>query len=150
MIKKLIMLGVLAILVFVFAESIGPGVTPLKCAGDSLYNKGVYITTDAATDTSYSKWYLMDDVGFYNSIRIVVDSVRGACSLAVILQESFDGSAVEFQTTLMRQNVDSARLDTVLEVDLYPSPYMRLLLYETDAAEIESLQIDTLVFFSHE
>jgi len=142
------MLGVLAILVFVFAESIGPGVTPLKCAGDSLYNKGVYITTDAATDTSYSKWYLMDDVGFYNSIRIVVDSVRGACSLAVILQESWDASHIEFQTTLFYNNVDSARLDTVLEVNFYPAPWMRLLLHECDAAATESLQIDTLSLFS--
>jgi hypothetical protein len=151
MIKKLIMLGVCLVALVLFAESIEPGLTPLKCSGDSLYDDGVYITTDAATDTSYSAWYSTADIGDYNSIRLVVDSVRGACSLKVVLQESWDNNNItniEFQTTLFYDNIAVARLDTVLELNAYPAPNSRLLLYECDAAATESLQIDTLSWFS--
>lgn len=145
-----LMLLIGVVVAFVFSVPLEIGTTPLRNTSYTLYNDGVYITTDAAADTSYTQWYSTDKIGAYNSLRIVVDSVRGACSLKVVLQESWDGESVEFQTTVFYQNIAISRLDSVVEINFYPAPYSRFLLYECDAAATESLQIDTLELYSHE
>jgi hypothetical protein len=145
--KKLLMVFVAMAMGLYAAESLLPGLTWLKNAGDSTF-VDINVTTDAAADSQYSKWYLSDQIGEYNSLRVVLDSVRGAFTVAIDLQESWDGVNVEFSTTILSFAFGVSRTDTTVEVNPYPAPYLRYLIRETDAAATESLQVDTLTHFS--
>ena len=144
--KYLFFLIIAAVLL---AEPLGVGLTRIKTSA-GVYFENTNLTADAASDSIYSKWYSIEHIGAYNNLRVVFDSVRGACTVAVDLQESWDGNAVEFTTNLLTIYFAQSRLDTVVKVNFYPAPYMRLLFREVDATAGESLQIDTVSLFSHQ
>uniref|UniRef100_A0A6M3KHI0 Uncharacterized protein n=1 Tax=viral metagenome TaxID=1070528 RepID=A0A6M3KHI0_9ZZZZ len=147
--KKMVALTLGLVLAVLAGDLADIGVTWLKDNTGSTYLNTVVATT-AAVDSSYSAVYSFagDVVPYYNSLRVVLDSVRGTFSIAIDLQESFDGVSWEFNNTILSMELDASREDTIVEVNFYPTPYFRFLIRETDAGTGESLYVDTLQLFS--
>ena len=143
--KFLIPIIIIGLAVGIFAEPLDKGLTWLKTSAGVLFSNTVL----GDGDVVYSKWYSSEEIGYYNSVRVVFDELNGGFTVVLELEESWDGENDEFTTQLLSTAFETY-LDTVLEVNLYPAPYLRLKFTEKDAALTESLAIDTVAFFSHD
>lgn len=149
-IMKTVLCACVVLTALLFAtEEISPGITWVKDdVGVVFVDK--MIGARAAIDTINSDVYeifSIQQASEYHSIRIVLDSVKDALSIAVDLHEGYDGVNWEFTTTLGTIALDSAREDTVFEVNLYPCPYFYLMFRETNASN-DSCIIDTVQWFN--
>lgn len=150
-VMKTVLCACVLITALLFAtEEIEPGITWIKYS-DGTEFVGKSIGTTASKDTLNSAVYgifSIQEASEYHSVRIVIDSVSGVFSILVELHEGYDGTNWEFKTTLGTLEITDARLDTILEVNLYPCPFHYLMFRETDASTADSADIDTVMWFN--
>lgn len=150
-VMKTVLCACMIMVALLFAtEPIEPGINWVKDSNGTVFvNKS--IGTTATKDTINSAIYEIASVqqaSEYHNVRIVIDSVSGVFSILVELHEGYDGTNWEFKTTLGTLTITDAQLDTILEVNLYPTPFFYLMFRETDASTADSADIDTVMWFN--
>lgn len=150
-IMKTVLCACMVLTALLFAtEEIEPGITWIKDDTKTVFVNKV-IGARAATDTINSAVYeifSIQQASEYHNLRVVIDSGAGAFDVAIDLFESYDGVHWYVPILLGTITVDTARIDTFFEVNLYPKPYNYLMFRETDAATNESCYVDTAMWFN--